>query len=83
MKGYVQVLERRGGKIPLIGIFLRVRSVQGLLEGEVGCKKKRQKGIEIIRVGPDIRQCRIIRLDIQLSSKKKPDIRQYPARFSG
>ena len=36
-----------------------------------------------IRVGPDIRQCRIIRPDIRLSGKKKPDIRQYLARHTG
>ena len=32
----------------------------------------------IIRVGPDIRQCRIIRPNIRLSGKKFPDIRQNP-----
>ena len=41
---------------------------------------KRLKIVILIRVGPDIRQCRIIRPDIRLSGNNKPDIRQYPAR---
>ena len=36
--------------------------------------------VHFFRIGPDIRQCWIIRLDIRLSGKKKTDIRQFPAR---
>ena len=32
-------------------------------------------------VGPDIRQCRIIRTEFRYLARKKPDIQHYPAEY--